>query len=153
MSDFLEDKRLLRLKIMNPKKMLQSSNQKSGRTWAITSHSENLGKVTRLRLVAIPRLCHTRWAVLTDHESLNTKNEANRPLRNGRLVSFLLFNSAFGRHRHWLRPKRIRRTVVIWYHRIQYYRWYTIWQNQFYMCMSFYPFLVLISASVHVFHR
>ena len=81
MSDFLDDKRLLRLKIMSPKKMLQSSNQRSGRTWAITWNSENLGKVTRLRLVAIPRLCHTRWAILTDHGSLNTKNEANRPLR------------------------------------------------------------------------
>ena len=44
---------------------------------------------------------------------MNTKNETNRPLRSGRLVSFFVFNSAFGRHMHWLKPNIIiRRTLV-----------------------------------------
>ena len=38
---------------------------------------------------------------------LNTKIETKRPLRSGRLVSFLVFNSAFGRHDHWFKPGRI----------------------------------------------
>ena len=49
---------------------------------------------------------NTFWSTLVI--LLNTKNETNRPMRNGCLVSFLVFNSAFGKHGHWLKPRLYR---------------------------------------------
>ena len=43
---------------------------------------------------------------------LNTKNETNRPVKSGFLVSFSLFNAAFDTKRYWLRPNRIRRIIA-----------------------------------------
>ena len=78
---------------------------------------------------------------------LNTKNDAISPLKSVRLVSFLVLNSALGRHRNWLRPRRRERRLRRGEEKKKRRRTSSLLFSFVFFCFVFFLFfLVLISS-------
>ena len=86
-----------------------------GGAWCVASMSTNYSfeQLICVYLVLSSKLfSHANQILFLSKSSWTPETQPNDALR-GRLVEFLVFNSAFGRHRHWLIPNTSYSFIII----------------------------------------